>query len=540
MAHTTTTEPAAPPERPPRSPFVLAALILGAAVANMNLAIANIALPTIGRSLDASQTSLNLVASGFTLGLASSVLYLGAIADRYGRKRVYLIGTVFSIVTAVLATISPTVEILILSRVLGGFAAGMMYPITLSLLTALYNGRARTGATALWAGVSNGAASLAPLVGGVILVGSNPDAWRWVFMITAPLALIVLALGIWVLPKHAGENDNPVDNAGGVISVIAVATLVFAINLLADGISPTVLILGAIAALAFVGFFIREKRAANPLFPLEILRIRTFSIAFIAGVIVFGGLMGALFVGQQFTQNVLGYSALDAGLAVLPFGIMSIVGSIPSARMIVKFGSRLTLLVGLALLLAGFVLMLLTWNESAGYPAVGLAYLILGAGVGIAAPPTARALMGSVVVTRAGVGSAASDLTRDFGGAVFQSIMGAALAAGYAASFNSRIAASPDASKATEQTKAIITHSFGGATQIAEKYPQYTTAILAAAKESFLHGSQLAFIVGAVAALGAIIVTWFLFPSHSGEQATYERVAAESDKLLAAEAVASA
>ncbi len=502
----------------------------------MNLAIANIALPTIGRSLDATQTSLNLVASGFTLGLASSVLYLGAIADRYGRKRVYLVGTACSILTAILAAAAPTVELLIIARILGGFAAGMMYPITLSLLTALYKGKARTGATALWSGVSNGTASLAPLVGGFILIGSNPDSWRWVFLITLPLALIVLGLSIWVLPSHAGENDNAVDHAGGVISVIAVATLVFAINLLADGISVTVLILGAAAALAVVAFVLRERRAANPLFPLEVLKVRTFSIAFIAGMIVFGGLMGALFIGQQFTQNVLGYSALDAGLAVLPFGLMAVLGSIPSARMIVKLGSRVTLLAGLALLMVGFILMLLTWTEGASYLPVGLAYLILGSGVGVAAPPTARALMGSVVVTRAGVGSAASDLTRDFGGAVFQSIMGAALAAGYAANFNKMIAASPSADQATEQTKAIITHSFAGASQIADKYPQYTTAILEAAKESFLDGSQLAFSIGAAAALAAIIVTWLLFPSREEEEATYTRIANQSDILLTAEA----
>ena len=140
-------------EVPPRAAVILTALILGAAVANMNLAVANVALPTIGRDLEATQVSLNLIAVGFTLGLAASVLYLGAIADRYGRRRMLLGGLALSIPMALLAAYAPNADVLVLARVGGGIAAGMAFPTTLSIVVALFKGQSQTRAIALWTGL---------------------------------------------------------------------------------------------------------------------------------------------------------------------------------------------------------------------------------------------------------------------------------------------------------------------------------------------------------------------------------------------------
>jgi EmrB/QacA subfamily drug resistance transporter len=516
-------QPAA--DQPPRARIVLLALILGATVTNMNLAIVNVTLPTISASLNTPQSSLNLIATGFLLGLAASVLYTGAIADRYGRRKVYVVGTSLSILTAILAAIAPTTETLIVARILGGFAAGAMYPVTLTMLTALFGGEKRTGATALWSGVSNGATILAPLIGGLCLLSSNPNSWRWVFLVTIPLALMILVLSWIALPARCGESASPVDHRGGVISVIAVGSLVLAINLAADGISTAVIVSAVITLVAFAVFILNERRAANPLLPFSVVKVRTFWVAFVTGVIIFGGLMGALFIGQQFTQNVLGYEPLTAALAVLPFGLMSIVASFPSGKLITRHGSRPALLLGLVLILGGFVVMLLTWGQNIGYLPIGLGYVLLGAGVGIAAPATARDLMASVAVSRGGVGSAATDLTRDFGGALFQSIMGAVLAAGYAASFDSQLAATSGADQITTATKETLTRSYSGAVEIADKYPQYKAEILNAGQQAFVDGSHLGFAVGVAGALLAIAITWFFFPRQAAELATYAKVA---------------
>ena len=169
------------PTQPERAPLVLFSLILVAGVANLNLSVANVALPTIGQAFDASQTELNLVAVGYSLGLAASVLYFGAVGDRYGRKALLVIGMTLSIPASLLAAYAPTIEWLFAGRVMGGLAAGMAYPTTLALITALWSGPARTKAIALWSALGAAIAALGPLTSGAMLehfwwgFGVSPD-----------------------------------------------------------------------------------------------------------------------------------------------------------------------------------------------------------------------------------------------------------------------------------------------------------------------------------------------------------------------------
>src|SRR5689334_3628582 len=154
---------------PDRAGLVLLALILVAAVANLNLAVANVALPDIGKALDASQTQLNLIAVGYSLGLAASVLYLGALGDRYGRKMMLVLGVLLSVPACLVAAWAPNAAILILARVVGGLSAGMAYPTTLALITALWAGPVRTRTIALWSAIGGGISALGPLLAGALL-----------------------------------------------------------------------------------------------------------------------------------------------------------------------------------------------------------------------------------------------------------------------------------------------------------------------------------------------------------------------------------
>ena len=176
----------------------------------------------------------------------------------------------------------------------------------------------------------------------------------------------------------------------------------------------------------------RQRRAASPLYDLHIAGRRTFWVAACAGLIVFGTLMGAMFIGQQYLQNVLDYSTVEAGAAILPAVVMMVLIAPRSAKLVEARGSRFTLLVGYAACLLGFVTMLLLWDEGTAYWVVGLGYALIGAGVGFAGTPASHSLTGSVPVTRAGMASGTADLQRDLGGAIMQSILGALLTAGYA------------------------------------------------------------------------------------------------------------
>jgi EmrB/QacA subfamily drug resistance transporter len=501
---------------PAKQGVILLTLILIAGVANLNLAVANVALPDIGKDLDASQTGLNLVAVGFSLGLAGSVLYLGALGDRYGRKMMLVLGTAISIPAALLAGFAPSVDVLFLARVLGGLAAGMAFPTTLALITALWSGPARTKSIALWSGIGGGISALGPLISGALLEQFD---WGSVFLITIPLAAIALLLAIKVIPSHVNETSDPVDNLGGILSIVMVGGVVLAINFVSmPGYGVTTAAMAAIGLAAGLGFVIRQRRAGNPLYDLKVAGRRTFWVAAAAGIIVFGTLMAAMFVGQQYLQNVLEYSTLGAGAAILPAAVAMILAAPVSAKMVHRYGSRITLLSGFFFCLIGFGAMLVFWDENAAYWQVFLGYFPVGIGVGLAGTPASNSLTGSVPVHRAGMASGTADLQRDLGGAIMQSILGSVLTSAYASSFASQIAGNPDAAKnVSDSTQTQLERSFGSAVTIAEQHPQYAPQIVHAAQSAFLNGGDAAYSVGIIAiALGAVLI-FFAYPKKHRE-----------------------
>src|SRR6185312_7967893 len=492
--------PAAPPSTgsaPLRAGLVLATLIGVAGVANLNLAVANVALPDIGQHFDAGQTMVDLIAVGYSLGLAASVLYLGAVGDRYGRKTLLVLGMALTIPASILAAIAPTAQVLFLARVFGGVAAGMAYPTTLALITALWSGPERTKSIALWSALGGGMSALGPLLAGALLEGFD---WWSVFIVSAPLAAIALFFAWRYVPAHVNETTEPVDHLGGILSIAMVGTLVLAINLAPEpGKGTTAAILG-IVAVAAAGFFIlRQRRVKNPLYDLQVAARPTFWVAALAGIIVFGSLMGAMFIGQQFVQNVLGYSTLQAGLAILPGAIGMIIVAPQSAKLVEARGSRFTLLLGFSFCI--------------------LAFLLMGVGVGFAGTPASRSLTGSVPVKKAGMASGTADLQRDLGGAIMQSIFGALLTAGYAKTFAEQIAASPHASSVSEKVQNELTKSFSSAANTAQQYPEYAQAIAAGARKSFLDGGDWTYAAGMIAVAIGICVVFFLFPNRDSELA---------------------
>jgi EmrB/QacA subfamily drug resistance transporter len=500
---------------PKRAGLVLGALIAVAAVANLGLAVANVALPSIGEAFDASQTALNLVAVGYSLGLAASVLYFGAVGDRYGRKLLLVVGMILTVPADLLAAWAPSVEALFGARVLGGLAAGMAYPTTLALIAALWSGPARTKSIALWAATGGAIAALGPLCSGILL---EHFWWGSVFLLTLPLAAIALVMAVVLVPAHVNETTEPVDHAGGVLSIFLVGALILGINFAAVPNKGALVIgLFLVAAAALVAFVLRQRRARNPLYDLQIASRRTFWVAAVAGIIVFGALMGSMYIGQQFLQNVLSYSTVDAGLAILPAAVFMVLVAPRSAKLVERSGARQTLLLGYLFVLLGFLTMLLLWKEGIPYWKVALGYSFVGIGVGLAGTPASHSLTGSVPVTRAGMASGTADLQRDLGGAIMQSIFGALLTAGYAAAASAAIAGASQSF--SDDVQSELTKSFSSAEATAQNYPASTQdAIVAAAKASFLDGDEWAYTAGIVAVLLGALLVWFMFPKRDDER----------------------
>jgi len=500
---------------PMRAGLVLGSLIAVAAVANLGLDVANVALPSIGKHFDASQTELNLVAVGYSLGLAASVLYFGAVGDRYGRKLLLILGMILTVPADCLAAWAPSIDVLFAARVIGGLAAGMAYPTTLALITALWSGPARTKSIALWAAIGGGISALGPLCSGILL---EHYWWGSVFLLTLPLAVIALVLALVLVPSHVNETTEAVDHPGGVFSIVLVGALILGINFAAVPNETTLVVsLFIVAGMALVAFYIRQRRAANPLYDLHVAARPPFWVAACAGLIVFGSLMGSMYIGQQFLQNVLGYSTVDAGLAILPAVFCMVVVAPRSAKLIEAKGARFTLLFGYVFVLLGFLTMLLLWKENIAYWKVGLGYAFVGIGVGLAGTPASHSLTSSVPVRRVGMASGTADLQRDLGGAIMQSIFGALLTAGYAAAAGAAISAS--GKNITQSVQSELTKSFSSAADTAQRYsPSVQENIISGAKTAFLQGDQWAYLAGIVAVLLGAALVFLKFPKRDEER----------------------
>jgi len=331
-----------------------------------------------------------------------------------------------------------------------------------------------------------------------------------------------------LVPSHVNETSDPVDNLGGVVSAIFVGALIVSINFASVPNEGTIAIgLGVIAAAAAIAFFIRQRRARNPLYDLHVAARRTFWVAAVAGIIVFGSLMAAMFIGQQFLQNVLGYSTLQAGAAILPAVFLMVLVAPRSAKLVESHGARFTLLLGYVFVLLGFLTMYALWDEGTPYWEVGLAYAFVGIGVGFAGTPASHSLTGSVPVKRAGMASGTADLQRDLGGAIMQSILGALLTAGYSAAVASAIAAAPNGNQINDKTEAQLEQSFAGAENIAKVAPQYAKQIIAGAQSSFVDGADWAYVAGIVAILLGFAIVFFFFPKRDEEKRLLESYADE-------------
>jgi DHA2 family multidrug resistance protein-like MFS transporter len=512
-------------EAPARAGLVLAALIIVAGVANLNLSVANVALPDIGKHFDSSQTTLDLIAVGYSLGLACSVLWLGALGDRYGRKMLLIVGTVLAIPMSLLAAYAPTDGVLFIARLGGGIAAGMAYPTTLALITALWAGPGRTKSIALWSALGGAIASLGPLLSGFLL---QHFYWGSVFLVTLPLAVIAILMAWRLVPAHVNESTEPVDNLGGILSLVLVGTLILSINFApVPNKGELTLILAAIALVALVAFYFRQRRASNPLYDLDVAARPTFWVAALAGIIVFGSLMGSMFISQQYLQNVLDYSTLEAGAAFLPAIVFMVLVAPRSAKLVESHGARFTLLCGYVFLLLAFATMLILWKSDTSYWEIAVAYAFMGIGVGFAGTPASHSLTCSVPVRRAGMASGTADLQRDLGGAIMQSIFGALLTAGYATAAGALIASS--GKNVSASTQAELTKSFASAADTASRYPASVQQnIIDGARTAFLNGDQWAYTAGLVAVfLGAVLV-FFLFPKRQEEEQLLARYHAEA------------
>jgi EmrB/QacA subfamily drug resistance transporter len=403
--------------------WVLAITVLGSGIAALDATVVNIALPAIGRDFHTGIAALQWVMTSYILTLAAFLLIGGSLGDRFGRRKVYLIGIVWFALASAACGFAPSAVFLISTRVLQGVGGALLTPGSLAILEASFAPADRARAIGAWSGLGGVAIAAGPLIGGYLISAAS---WRWIFFINVPIAAVVVALGA----RHIPESRDPdtagrLDYAGALAAVVFLSGITFAfIEAPTLGwTSPTVLTMTALGLAGLACFLARERSAAAPMLPLSIFRERQFAAASAVTFIVYGALTGATFLLPVVLQIVSGYSPLASGLALLPLTVIMLALSARSGELAARIGPRLQLSVGPVI--AGAGLAMLTFSTSGpGYVAHVLpAVVVFGVGIAITVAPLTSTAMGSAPAQHAGIASAVNNDLARFGGLLAVAIL---------------------------------------------------------------------------------------------------------------------
>ena len=387
--------------RSTRGRMMLAGVILGSGVAILDGSVVNVALRTIGRDLGASLAQLQWVVNGYLLALASLVLVGGALGDRFGRRRVYLVGVVWFLVASALCAAAQTPTQLIALRVLQGIGAALLTPGALALIESSFRPEDRAPAIGTWAGLSGVAAAAGPLLGGWLV---DNTTWRWIFAINVPLCAAVIALTLRAAPESRDTTiEGRFDVLGAALTVVALGAATYALTAAGDTGGAVVIAAWVVSVGAGVAFVVVEERTASPLVPLRLFRSRVFSVANGMTLLVYGALGGvSLFTVLQL--QAVGWTALQAGLSGMPVTLSLLLLSSRAASLSARIGPRVPMTVGPLVCAAG-VLMLLGISEGATWWSVLPGMTVFALGLALLVSPLTASVLAAAPDRFAGVAS---------------------------------------------------------------------------------------------------------------------------------------
>jgi EmrB/QacA subfamily drug resistance transporter len=495
-----------------RRQLILSTLCLALFMSMLDNVVISNALPSISTDLHAGMTDLQWVMEGYSLVYASLLLLGGALGDRLGRRRLFLVGLTLFTGGSLVCALAGTLPILVMGRVVQGVGAALLTPQSLAILRVTFLVEVeRARAIGTWSGVSALGLALGPAIGGPLVTAFG---WASAFWINIPVGVAALALGMRVLPPDDGHH-GPIDLVGQVIGTAGVAGAVFAlIEAPSRGwTSPTVLGGATFAVVGFALFVPIELRAERPMLDVRLFGDRIFAGAAFAGFVVSFGMFGVLSYLGLYMQSVLGWSAAAAGIASLPSTAVVMIAAPVASRMATRWGARLPLVIGLSLCATG-VAILSRADATAGYADFWWALPLIGTGMGMSFSPITIAVMGRVSAARAGMASATTNATRELGGVAGIAIMGSLITARLASVLPARLVAA--GVPADVARRVVDTATAGGAGGIASSRDvphviSWSTAL------SFTEGLQLALVVAAVVlALGAVAVLLQLRPEIGG------------------------
>lgn len=485
----------------------LAVLTLAVTLLAIDSTVLALAIPSLSTDLSPTASQLLWIGDIYSFTLAGLLVTMGNVADRIGRRRLLLIGTLGFGVASIMAAFAPSAGVLIAVRALLGVGGATIMPSTLSLIRNIFlDARHRATAIAIWSAGSSGGTALGPLVGGVLL---EHFWWGSVFLINVPVMAAVIVTGLWLLPESKNEQGAPVDLVSAVLSVLAIVPITYAVKSFAHDGLTVVAIAALVGGLAGGWLFIsRQRTLATPLIDVELFRRPAFTWAIAATVLAIFALAGLLYFFSQYLQLVRGYSTLRAGLTEVPASLASIVVVAVVATVVRRLGNGRAL--GSGLLVAAVGLVVVALGESyGGIVVICVGLLVIGAGIGLAFTVSTGAVLGAVPADRAGAASAISETGLELGVALGIAVLGTIQDVGY------RLLLGPAPSSLPQRVVDAAEQSLATLAGVVDLSNPGQAELMVQAREAFTCAMQATAVIAAVILLGAGVMAARHVPATS-------------------------
>jgi EmrB/QacA subfamily drug resistance transporter len=407
--------------------WTLAAVSFGLFMIMLDNTVVNVALPSIQRDLGVGLSELEWIVSGYALTFAALMLIGGKLADAYGRRALFVIGIAIFTVASLACGLSTSGEMLIAARVAQGAGAALMNPATLSIIAATFPPRQRGTAIGIWAGISALALAIGPLVGGLL---TEQASWHWIFFVNVPVGILGIVASFLLIDESRDPTHERLDLPGLATSAVGLFALTYGLieaNTYGWG-SARIVGAFAVAAVTLVAFVLLERHQRAPMLDLSLFRNGTYVGANLVVLLVALAMFGVFFFVSLYMQNVLGFSAVEAGAAFLPMTILIILVAPQAGRLSDRWGSRGLMTAGM-LLVAAQLIYFSRLDAEATFWTLLPGLLLGGVGMALTMTPSAAAATRAVPVEKAGVGSAVLNAFRQVGGSVGIALMGAIMAA---------------------------------------------------------------------------------------------------------------
>jgi len=505
--------PLSHPESAMRKWIPLVAICLGTFMLLVDVSIVNVALPQMATDLHSSFTSLQWVVDMYALVLAALLMVVGALGDRLGHRRLYLVGLVVFALASLACGLAPNAGTLIAARAVQGIGGAAMLTSTTSLISAAYQGRDRGTAFGIWGAVSGAAAAVGPVLGGLLTDEIN---WRAIFFVNLPIAAAALWMTARRLTSDPGRVGGRLDYPGAVCFTVFAASLTYGlIESAGDGWgSGTVLGSLGLALLALIVFVVVESRTGNPLLDLSLMRNRSFAGLSLAALLLNAAAFAHLTYTSIWLQSVLNLSPIQAGLVVCPVALASFVMASQSGRLFAKLSPQWPIGVGLLLIGTGALLLTMV-SAGSSWPVVLPGLIVSGLGVGMAMPVMMSAVMASVPRERAGMASGAVNTGRQLGYALGIAVLGTV--------FARRITSYVTASGRIPDPQAASSALSGGRAQavLAQTPADHRAAAEQLVHAAFAAGLDRVYLVAGIVGLAAGVMT-LLMVRRSSAPAPWE------------------